>query len=186
MICRSGRYRARINDSVASGQPLDAQGPHKRQIGTQMLLDTYQALYGPEIAISHLDDLAKDLSQIAGRNRPWTGKYLHSIIKGYDGFSATDELVKVLTIMASCRDGADEIQARAHEVDGLLAVHDLPTGTIVLGQAQQCANPRCPLVFVATHPRQIYHSAACAAMARRDRKPVSEQGEMEWQQERLL
>ena len=171
---------------IASGQPLDAQGPRKRHIGTQMLLDTYQALYGPEIAISHLDDLARDLSQIAGRNRPWTGKYLHSIIKGYDGFSATDELVKILTIMASCLGGTDEIQARAREVEGLLAIHDLPAGTIILGHAQQCANPRCQLVFVATHPRQIYHSTACAQMARRQRNTVSEQGQTRWQQQRLL
>ncbi len=172
--------------SIAPGQPLDAGDGHKGHIGTQMLLDTYKALYGPEIAITHLDDLAKDLSQIAGRNRPWTGKYLHSIIKGYDGFSATDELVKVLTIMASCLGGTDEIQARAREVDGLLAIHDLPAGTIVLGHAQQCANPRCQLVFVATHPRQIYHSTACAQVARRQRKTGSEQGEIKWHQKRLL
>ena len=135
-----------------------------------LLLDTYQALYGPEIAISHLDDLAGRLSQIAGHHRPWTGKYLHSLIRGYDGFSANHDLVKALTVLGACLDGTDEVQARAHQVDNLLTVHDLPAGTVVLGHAQQCANPGCHVVFVATHPRQKYHSRECAAAVRRLRR----------------
>ena len=155
---------------LVPGQPLDNGEPRKNQMAIVLLLDTYQALYGPDITIAHLDDLARDLSQFAGRCRPWTGKYLHSIIKGYDGFSANDELVRALTILGACLDGADEIQARAREVNGLLAINDLPDGTVILGRARRCANPGCPVVFVPTHPRQKYHSPACRAQARARRR----------------
>jgi len=159
---------------LPSGQPLDNGERRKIQIGILLLLNTYQALYGPEITISCLDDLATDLSQIAGRNRPWTGKYLHSLIRGYDGFSVNHELSRALTILGSCLDGTDEVQARARVVNGLLAVNDLPAGTVILGRARRCANPGCPVIFVPTHPRQKYHSRACAEMARKLRRKKRE------------
>ena len=150
-----------------SGQLLDNGERRKKQMGRTLLLDVYRALYGPEIAITHLDELARELSQIAGRERPWTGKYLHSLIKGYRGFSVNGKLVEALSILAARLKGTDEVQARAREVDGLLVVHDLPPGTVVLGQARRCAAPGCPVVFVPTHPRQKYHSRECARVARR-------------------
>lgn len=135
----------------------------------QLLVDVYQDVYGPKITIANLNELAADLSGIAGRSRPWTGKFLHSIIKEYAGFAANSHLNKALSIMAARLDGADDLETRAQEVDGLLAVNDLPPGTLVLGQARRCATPGCPVRFVPTHPRQKYHSKTCAELARRQR-----------------
>jgi len=156
--------------NLPSGQPLDNGERREAQAGIRLLLDTYEALYGPEITISHLDDLAGDLSQIAGRSRPWTGKYLHSLIKGYDGFSANHELIRALTILGCCLDSTGEVQAKVRPARDLVAVNDLPAGTVILGRAQRCANCVCPVIFVATHPRQKYHSRACREMARRLRR----------------
>jgi hypothetical protein len=140
----------------------------------QILLDVYQELYGPKITLANLSELAQDLSRIVGRSRPWTGKFLHSIIKEYAGFSSTTHhLTKALNILAAQLDGASETQARAQEIHGLLAINELPVGTIILGQARRCARPGCTVHFVPTHPRQKYHSKECAEAVRRQ-KPCQE------------
>lgn len=136
----------------------------------QILLEVYQELYGPKITLANLSELAQDLSRIVGRGRPWTGKFLHSIIKEYAGFSSTtSHLAKALNILAAQLDGASETQARAQEMPGLLAINELPAGTIILGQARRCARPGCTIQFVPTHPRQKYHSKACADAVKRQK-----------------
>ena len=136
------------------------------QNGIQLLNNTYQQIYGPEISIAHLDELAADLSQIAGRARPWTGKFLHSLLKGYAGFSINAHLVEALTILQSRLDGTDEVEAQASQAT-VRTVHTLPAETIILGEAQRCAAPDCTILFVPTHPRQKYHSKRCANFRRR-------------------
>lgn len=133
---------------------------------TTLLVDLYQELYGSTITIANLNELASDLSQIVKRARPWTGKFLHSLIKGYPGFTVNGQLVEALTVLASRQNGTDEVQARAKEAK-VLTVNQLPTETVVLGKARRCATPGCSILFVPTHPRQKYHSKACAEKSRR-------------------
>jgi hypothetical protein len=138
------------------------------QTARELLLDVYQDLYGPQITLANLNELAGDLSRVIGRSRPWTGKFLHSIIKQYAGFSTNASLTKALTILAARLDGLNEVQAQ--EMKGLLAINELPPGTVILGLARRCAAPGCPVRFVPTHPRQKYHSKACAALMRRHKQ----------------
>lgn len=161
--------KCRIESNDLSGQLLDTLEQRKMQTCRQLLLDVYQDMYGPKITLANLSELARDLSQVAGRSRPWTGKFLHSIIKEYAGFSPNNRLTKALTILAAQLDGASEIQARAHETQGILAINDLPAGTIILGQARRCARPGCLVHFVPTHPRQKYHSKECIEAVRRQK-----------------
>jgi hypothetical protein len=133
---------------------------------TTLLLDLYQELYGSTITIANLNELASDLSQIVRRARPWTGKFLHSLIKGYSGFTVNGQLVEALTVLASRQDGVDEVRARAKETR-VLTVNHLPAETVVLGRARRCATPGCRILFVPTHPRQKYHSKSCAEKSRR-------------------
>lgn len=136
----------------------------------KLLMEVYQALYGSHITLANLNELACDLSQVARRSRPWTGKFLHSLIKGYAGFTTNKELLEALNILASRLVGCDEIQRRAKEAT-ILTVNDLPEGTIVLGSARRCATPGCRVFFVPVHPRQKYHSRNCAASGKRHKRP---------------
>jgi hypothetical protein len=52
------------------------------------LTTLYKRLYADDITMANLTDLAGRLSRLAGKSRPWTGKYLHSLLRGYSGFSA--------------------------------------------------------------------------------------------------
>jgi hypothetical protein len=138
-----------------------------------LLQEIYERVYGPKVTISNLDDLAADLSHVAERKRPWTGKFLHSLIKGYNGFRANEQLVEALHILRRRLNGADEIQARARQAH-ILALNELPAETIVLGKARRCAAPGCKVWFVPTHPRQKYHGKVCAHFARRKRRSQGE------------
>lgn len=140
-----------------------------------LLQEIYERVYGPKVTIANLDDLAADLSRVVGRERPWTGKFLHSLLKGYNGFRANEQLVEALAILRRRLNGADDIQARTRQAH-ILALNDLPAGTIVLGQAHRCAAPGCKVLFVPTHPRQKYHSKACAQFARRKRRNRNRSG----------
>ena len=135
----------------------------------KLLIEVYKAFYGPNITLANLNNLARDLSQVAGRSRPWTGKFLHSLIKGYAGFTTNNELIDALNILVSRLEGCDEIQRRAKETT-ILTVNDLPEGTIVLGQARRCATPGCLVLFVPIHPRQKYHSRNRAALSKRHKQ----------------
>jgi hypothetical protein len=135
----------------------------------KLLIEVYKAFYGPNITLANLNDLARDLSQVARRSRPWTGKFLHSLIKGYAGFSTNQELIAALHILVDRLEGSDEIQRRAKEAT-ILTVNDLPEGTIVLGPARRCATPGCRVFFVPVHPRQKYHSRNCAALSKRHKQ----------------
>jgi len=114
-------------------------------------IDTYQLIYGQKITIQNLNEMAVELSRIAGRSQPWTGKFLHSLIKGYAGFSASERLTEALKVLNARINGQDEIQAQSKQTM-VSAVNNLPAGTIVLGQAQRCTTPGCPVLFVPTHP----------------------------------
>jgi len=85
----------------------------------------------------------------------------------------TPEIARGVQAIAARLDGADDVRARAREANGLLAVNDLPWGTVILGQARPCALPGCPVVFVPTHPRQKYHSRECGRAARQRNKRVA-------------
>jgi len=146
----------------------------KMQKHTTLLIDLYQGLYGSTITIANLNELASDLSQIVKRARPWTGKFLHSLIKGYPGFSANGQLIEALTILAADQNGIDEVQARVKEAK-VLTVNHLPIETVVLGQARRCATPGCSILFVPIHPRQKYHSKRCAEKKRRQKRTKSRQ-----------
>lgn len=139
------------------------------QENRDLLINTYQAVYGLEFTMVNLGEMAADLSNIAGRTRPWTGKFLHSLIKEYSGFKANDQLLKALTILNSRQHGEDEVKAQAKEAT-VLSVSDLPAGTMILGEAKRCAALGCPVLFVPTHPRQKYHSKVCAKLGRRTRR----------------
>ena len=131
-----------------------------------LLLNVYQQIYGLPITMVNLTELATNLSQIAERRQPWTGKYLHSLLKEYPGFSFSNQLCAALTALYYRANGIDEIKAQAIEAT-ILAVHALPADTVVLGRARRCAAPDCQIRFVPTHPRQKYHSKACVRKKRR-------------------
>ena len=96
-------------------------------------------------------------------SRPYTRGYISKLEHGR--VPITSGIAWGVLALTLRLDGVDAIQARARETN-VLAVNDLPAGTVVLGPARRCANPGCPVMFVPVHPRQRYHCRACANQAR--------------------
>lgn len=140
----------------------------EQQYNREQVKNLYTKLYGPDITIINLNNLAAKLSQVAARNRPWTGKYLHSLLRGYPGFSVNEQLARAIQVLVDLQSGTDDIEAGA-TVTTVRSLHPLPEHAIVLGHACLCANPGCAIVFVPTHPRQKFHSKKCARAAARHR-----------------
>jgi len=99
-----------------------------------------------------------------GAGRPYTRGYVSKIEAGTVPITAP--IARAVSALAARMDHRDDVLAQAHEAS-VVAVNPLPPGTVVLGQARRCAAPGCPVTFVPVHPRQKYHSRACAALARR-------------------
>jgi hypothetical protein len=102
--------------NLLSGLVLDkSEAVRMRNSNRMSLAEMYQHMYGPQITMTNLDKMATDLSQIARRTRPWTGKFLHSLIKGYPGFSINNQLNDALTILASRLQHRNEVEAQINE-----------------------------------------------------------------------
>ena len=94
---------------------------------------------------------------------PFTRSYVSMLERGKS--TITSDIRRGLEVIVARLDGADDVHARARQIN-VLAINDLPPGTVILGTAHRCANPGCPVVFVPTHPRQKYHCRMCASLAR--------------------
>jgi hypothetical protein len=86
--------------------PLEAaQGQASTQTPDARLLRAiYEKLYGPftkKGKLERLAELAATLSREAGKEPPWTARYLNSILLGHKGFSVGGRLAQAMQALAS-------------------------------------------------------------------------------------
>lgn len=129
------------------------------------ILVVYKRLFDTgEIKWSNLELMASRLSELANRNRPWTAKFLHSLLKEHEGFKDYHNEALALSL-----------QLLAHELDGggatamiisrsiVVVSTPLPPGTIIQGEVRRC---QCGLWFVPRWHSQKYHDKRCKSKAR--------------------
>lgn len=120
-----------------------------------------------------LDVFGTVLAGTIGADRPpFSRQYIHRLRAGRDAI--TEKIAAALMVLAAMSDGVSELQARAHTVQ-VLAVHDLPAGTVVLGQARACALAGCRVQFVPASPGQRYCSRQCRVEAHQRRRATGRQ-----------
>lgn len=133
------------------------------QNNTDLLKSIYQAVYGDLSApgrLESLSELAAALSRIAGKEPPWTARYLNSVILGHKGFSVTAEMRQAIEVYAARLDDAHPLQALLVEITAYSVGDRVAPGSIITGQSVRCD---CGLLFVPHHPRQKYCSRQCPA-----------------------
>lgn len=138
---------------------------------SQILKDLYETLYGPLDAPGHkkmknLADMADSLSRIASRERPWTNRYLNSLIKGNEGFTITEELTRAIHILSARLDGQSEAQARSRAIT-VFTVNGIEPESIVFGHTTRCY---CLLPVVFNHPARKYCFEECRLRAKLERR----------------
>lgn len=113
-----------------------------------------------------LIELADKLSKIAGRKRPWTWRFLNSLLKGNEGFSISPEMERAIGIAERRLDGQPEVQARARAIT-VFTVNGIEPESIVFGHTTRCY---CNLPVVFNHPNRKYCFEECRKLARQERK----------------
>lgn len=152
-----------IEQILPSGQLLD------RVLAVSSLTNAYYELseilaaLGLEPTMRSFQILATDLSRLAHKKPEWTKKYVHSVYKGK--LAASQELSSAIAKLAQSTGGTPPGLAGAAYIRMLGDPAKIPQDTLIPASAVviQCARHGCPIWFVKTHPRLIYHDPSCRA-----------------------
>lgn len=104
---------------------------------------------------------------------PFSRQYIYRLQTGRDAI--TPDIAAAILVLAAMADGVGDLQAHAHTVQ-VLAVHDLPAGTVILGRDRACGLAGCRVRFVPASPRQRYCSQQCRAEANKRRRGGRQEG----------
>lgn len=114
-----------------------------------------------------LAEFGRTLARVVDPPRafPYSRSYVSKLESGAAPITA--EIARALEVLAAMLDGVGEVQATARPVTvQLLALHDLPDGTVIKARPVQCALPGCRVIFIPAG-RERYCSAECRREARR-------------------
>lgn len=134
------------------------------------ILDLYQKLYATDLCWANLEDMAQRLSTLVDRSRPWTAKFLDSLIHGYKGYEDyhSESLALALSLLkAQLENGA---QAMIVSRSAVISYVSLPPGTIIQGNVVRCP---CGVYFVPAWASQKYHTKNCKRKAYYERRKLS-------------
>jgi len=149
---------------------------HSYQVPAEQSLSlatVYEALFGSQVTVANCRSLATDLSTLADRGEAWSWKHIHSLVKGYNGFKMTMQMLRAAETLLRMQQGMDALEAQMHPTQ-VLALHTLPPDTWILTRARQCARPGCQVHFIAERPDQDYHCDACRQVTLAEAKDSEE------------
>jgi hypothetical protein len=134
---------------------------------TNLLEALYRELYGDPAApgkMANLRELAVLLSDIVKREKPWTYRYLNSLLNGDAGFRVTPELEQALQVLATRLDNAHPLQAWLVKIEAYSINGAVQPGSIITGKSERCA---CGVLFVPHHHFQKYCCPQCPARVKK-------------------
>lgn len=137
-------------------------------MNAEILADLYNQTYAKDKRGKKecLIELADTLSKIASRKRPWTWRFLFSLLNGDKGFSISPELERAIQIAGARLDGQPEIQARSRQIT-VFTVNGIEPDSVVFGHTVLCY---CQKRVVFNHPGRKYCFEECRERARLERK----------------
>lgn len=136
---------------------------------SQLLKSVYEDIYGPldvpkrpgskPEKMNNLRELATTLSKIANREKPWTHRYLNSLLNGDSGFRVTSELDTALRVLTAKLDSSNPLEARLVEITVFSVNGHVQPTSIILGQSKRCKG--CHALIVPKVPWQLYCGKEC-------------------------
>jgi hypothetical protein len=112
---------------------------------------------------SALDQVAGDLSTIAGQVPPWSRFYLRQVLTG--SLPASVRLARAIEGLAQVADGRPVHLAGLVPIELLADPEAIHPGTVLVGlRSAPCRCPGCPIV-IATDGRKAYCSVRCRSRA---------------------
>lgn len=152
-----------IENIMPSGQLLDTVLAMNQISNESYELSEILAALGLKPTMKNFEVLARDLTKLARKTPAWTKKYVHSVYRGK--LAASPEFSAAINKLAQTIDGTPAGLAGAAYIRVLGDPDKIPQDTLIPASAQvvKCSRPGCPIWFVRTHPRQIYHDPSCRA-----------------------
>ena len=109
-----------------------------------------------------LEEFGKRLaSAIHPYHKPFTKQYIHRLENGHDRI--TPEIEAAYWNIVTALDDVPVGIGGAVNVNLLAQPNQIIDGAFISRTARtmKCANPKCAVIFIRTHPRQKYHDPGC-------------------------
>ncbi len=133
------------------------------------LQDLFNALrpsWGKNGEVAFYQELAKRLSQIARKNKPWGWRYVQSVDHRTLGHPPSRRFLRAVEILAVEADGLPAFIADTEPVTVHARPGSVHPNAILLSESKPCANPTCIIHFIPRVPWQKY-CPRCAKLKRR-------------------
>ncbi|HSW62699.1 MAG TPA: hypothetical protein VLH56_05230 [Dissulfurispiraceae bacterium] len=111
-----------------------------------------------EISVADLQMIADKLSHKVERVKPWTWRYLRSVL-GKD-YAASGILAMAIESLLPMATNARELYDKAYAVQ-ILAIGNVKPGAVILADSHSCGFLGCPVEFVPRAWNQRYCSPEC-------------------------
>jgi hypothetical protein len=99
-------------------------------------------------------NVAKRLSEVAGKKPAWKGDYIQAVSTGH--LPASKKLARAVDALAAEFDGKPAIYADLEPVTIYVRPGTVLPDSILIGESIQCAWRTCPVTCIKTHYKQIY------------------------------
>jgi hypothetical protein len=131
------------------------------------LFEALRPSWGKNGEVAFYDQLAKRLSQIARKNKPWGWRYVQSVDHGTLGHPPSRRFIRAAEVLAAEVDGLPAFIAETEPITIHARPGSVHPNAILLSESKLCANPTCTIHFIPRVPWQKYCPRHATAAARR-------------------
>lgn len=129
------------------------------------LFDALRPSWGKKGEVAFYQELAKRLSEIARKEKPWGWRYVQSVEHGTLGHAPSRRFLQAVAVLAAESDGVPEFVAETEAVMVYARAGAVHPNSILLAESKGCANPTCKIHFIPRVPWQKY-CPRCAKIRR--------------------
>ena len=137
------------------------------------MVELFDHLFNGDCRKHNREEIAKYLTDIAGRDPPWTEKLIYNILRRQVLLNAGETLgsYEDMTPSKQMKEALDV----ALRISGymytsmVVSPHQFSLGTVVLAPSRICRLFGCEIVFIPVIHNQYYHSCGCYKKAKAER-----------------
>ena len=126
------------------------------KIDLHSLFHTLRPSWGKKGEVAFYQELAKRLSQIARKEKPWGWRYVQSVDHGTLGHAPSRRFIQAVEVLAAESDGMPAFVAETEAVTVYARAGAVHPNSILLGESKACANPTCTIHFIPRVPWQKF------------------------------
>lgn len=140
-----------------SQMPFMSKTDTPRGFTCRTVFDALRASWGQNGEVAFYEDIARRLSQIAGKEKPWGWRYVQSVDHNTLGHEPSKSFVQAVEILAASLDsGVPEFVMATEPTTVYARPGAIHPNSIVLAESKPCVEPTCTIHFVPRVPWQKY------------------------------